>query len=146
MVHSTDNAPDPFFVKTGTTPNAALDGAEAGLVGLTGRRRGDSTFQCSSDPSPAGSIGGTLRLPWTITLRYDPPAGPGIRAWVGLRHNAGTTPVNCTYSDGVFPPRPFTVTGSAETPIDIFGIPLNQTYNITVKCDNALTHTENKTF
>ena len=38
--------------------------------------------------------------------------------------------MKCTYSDGVFPPRPFTVTGSAETPIDIFGIPFNQTYNI----------------
>jgi hypothetical protein len=82
-----------------------------------------------------------------ITLRYDPPTLIGITAWVGITNNANNPAVSCTYSDGVNPARPFTVTGSEETPIPIAGIPTGTVYNITVSCDNGrLTHSEQKQF
>jgi hypothetical protein len=42
--------------------------------------------------------------------------------------------------------RPFTVTGSAETPIPIVGIPTGTDYHVTVTCEPGLLHRESKKF
>jgi hypothetical protein len=83
--------------------------------------------------------------PPEVTLRYDAPTLVGITAWVGMTNNAGKTPVDCTYSDGFLPPRPFSVSGDKETPIYLPGIPTGHVYNVVVTCGN-LTHTEQKQF
>ncbi len=116
---------------------------------------------------PAGNVTGTGNIfpdgPWRslapslvctktatppppeITLRYDAPTLVGITGWVGMTNNAGKPAVDCTYHDGVLPPRPLSVYGDKETRIDLPGIPTGHLYNITVKCGD-LTHSEQKRF
>ncbi|WP_164478516.1 hypothetical protein [Mycolicibacterium stellerae] len=93
------------------------------------------------------SVGGPLVCTSSpeITLRFDPPTLIGITAWVGITNNAGKPPVNCTFSDGVFPARPFSVTGVQEARVDLPGIPTGRVYDITVKCGD-LSHSEQKQF
>lgn len=93
------------------------------------------------------SVGGPLvcKSPPEITLRFDPPTLVGITAWVGITNNAGKPPVSCTFSDDIFPPRPFSVSGVEEARVDLPGIPTGRVYNITVKCGD-LSHSEAKQF
>ncbi len=82
-----------------------------------------------------------------ITLRYDPPTFLGTKAWVGITLNKHNPPVGCSYGDGVNPLRPFTVNETAETPINIVGIPTGAFYDVTVSCDNGrLTHSQRVQF
>jgi hypothetical protein len=135
----------PYNVGTGATDREATDKAFGGLPPVRGTPAGQSF--CSGQDVPGAVSGTRLQLPQAaITLRYDPPTVFGIRAWVGITNNSKPNPVACTYNDGVNPPRPFTVTGSAETPIDIAGIPTGTVYNVTVTCDGGLTHSEQKQF
>ncbi len=83
--------------------------------------------------------------PPEITLRFDPPTPVGITAWAGITNNAGKPPVICTFSDGVLPPRLFSVDGDVQTPIPLPGIPTGHVYNVTVQCGD-LTYTQKKQF
>lgn len=83
--------------------------------------------------------------PSAITLRFDPLNFGATTAWVGISNNTGKPSVNCTFNDGILPPKPFTVTGDKETPINLPGVVVGITYTVTVTC-GALTHTEQKQF
>ena len=99
-----------------------------------------------STPAARSRTPGTAPPPSEITLRYDPPTFTGITAFVGITNNENKPPVDCTYSDGVTAPRPFTVTGSVESRVDIAGIPTGTVFHVTVTCDNGLTHSADKSF
>ena len=86
--------------------------------------------------------------PPEIRLRYETQTFPvqSITAFVRITNNENKPEVDCTYSDGVNPERPFSVTGSAESRIDIIAPPTNTLFHITVACDNGLVHKQDKTY
>jgi len=97
------------------------------------------------NPGGQGADAGVRYVPEAISLRYGPPMPWGITAFVGVPGiEMGT--YDCTYEDGVNPPRPFTIDGPTETRLDIFGIPLGRTYHVVVTCDGWLKHEEDKVF
>ncbi|WP_164478518.1 hypothetical protein [Mycolicibacterium stellerae] len=116
----------------------------AGNVSGTGEGIGTPNSRWHSVGAPLLCKATPLPAP-QITLRYDAPTLVGITGWVGMTNNAGKPAVDCTYSDGLLPPRPLSVYGDKETRIDLPGIPSGHVYNITVKCGD-LTHTEQKQF
>ncbi|EKF23888.1 hypothetical protein C731_2081 [Mycolicibacterium hassiacum DSM 44199] len=129
---------------------AAAAATAAALAGLaaTGAATAWAQDPPPNDPTSPGRPGNTgIYAPQQeITLRYGPPTPIGISAFVGITHNEGRPPVNCAYHDGFYPSRPFTVTGSQETRLDILGIPLGRTYHIVVTCDGGLIHQQDKVF
>ncbi|WP_164478519.1 hypothetical protein [Mycolicibacterium stellerae] len=133
-----------------------------------GSHSNDVTYSWTGQIDPAGDVSGPVAsdpgnrwhsmstplvckatlpppTPPEVTLRYDAATLVGITAWVGMTDNAGKPAVNCTYSDGVLPPRPFSVYGDKETRIDLPGIPTGHVYNVVVECGD-LTHMEQKQF
>ncbi|WP_164478517.1 hypothetical protein [Mycolicibacterium stellerae] len=116
----------------------------------TGQIDGAGNVSGTGDGTPGWhSVGAPLLCksapPPQVTLRYDAPTLVGITAWVGMTNNAGKPAVDCTYNDGVLPPRPFSVYGDKETRIDLPGIPTGHVYNVVVTCGD-LTHSEQKQF
>ncbi len=127
----------PFFVGTGATQEEASNKAFRGLPNVIGKPGG--LYSCSSDGVPGTAHGTRFQLPDPeITLSYvRNPGFIGMRAVVGITNNENNPPVGCTYKDQINT-RPFTVTGSAPTNIDFFGLPTGTTYLITITCDNNL--------
>jgi hypothetical protein len=126
-----------------------------GPVTLDGEWQAGTPLKCATpapQPEPSGPNPNPNPVPdqqkSEITLRYETLTFPfpGITAFVGITNNENKPPAGCTYSDGVTPLRPFTVTGSAESRIDIAGLPTGTVFHVTVTCDNGLTHSEDKTF
>lgn len=90
-------------------------------------RAGAPGAEPESDPSPPPKS--------EITLRFGDPYFGGLPAFVTITNNEGKPPVDCVYRDGVNA-IPFTVSGSAESRVDIPGFPTGTKYTVTVTCDN----------
>lgn len=121
-----------------------------GIVGLEYTRgwRSHDRARCAtvSPPPPPAPPPPAPPAPSEITLRYGEATIFSVTAFVGITNNENKPPVNCSYSDGVSPPRPFTVTGAAETRIDISGLATGTVFHVTVTCDNGLTHSADQKF
>lgn len=83
--------------------------------------------------------------PSELKLRYGDPYFGGIPAFVLITNNDNKPPVGCLYRDGINSIN-FTISGSAETRIDIRGIPTGTNYHVTVTCDNGLSTSQDKIF
>jgi len=85
--------------------------------------------------------------PSELVLRYGDPSPDGIPAFVSITNNANKPAVGCVYRSPAVagpatmvnvPDVTFTVTGSAETRLDLHGPATGSTFHITVTCDNGL--------
>ena len=93
--------------------------------------------------------------PSELRFWYGDPFPDGIPAFVSITNNANKPAVGCVYSSPAVagpattvPPTVvnFTVTGSAETRIDLHGPATGSTFHVTVTCDNGLSASQDKIY
>jgi len=93
--------------------------------------------------------------PSELVLRYGDPSPDGIPAFVSITNNANKPAVGCVYRSPAVagpatmvnvPDVTFTVTGSAETRLDLHGPATGSTFHITVTCDNGLSTSVDKIY
>jgi hypothetical protein len=89
--------------------------------------------------------------PSELLFHFGAGRPDGIPGFASITNNAGKPPVGCMYhavatagtaaAVGYTSNIPLTVTGSAETRIDLPGPQTGSTWNVTVTCDNGLSTT-----
>jgi hypothetical protein len=93
--------------------------------------------------------------PSELVLRYGDPSPDGIPAFVSITNNANKPAVGCVYRSPAVagpatmvnvPDVTFTVTGSAETRLDLHGPATGSTFHVTVTCDNGLSTSVDKIY